>query len=118
MKEGFMKRVSWINLILGIWLIISPFVFGSMRVTVANDILLGVLLVATSWWILATLTVAAVGVTWFQMLCGIWLVIAPFVLSYRAVTHALANDVGVGIIVFIVGLLESQAVEHRPMKTT
>jgi hypothetical protein len=36
LKEGFMKRVSWINLILGIWLIISPFVFGSMglRITV------------------------------------------------------------------------------------
>jgi hypothetical protein len=33
-----------------------------------------------------------------------------------AVTHALANDVGVGIIVFIVGLLESQAFEHRPTK--
>jgi hypothetical protein len=113
-----MKRASWINLILGIWLIMSPFVFGSMglRVTVGNDIILGILLIASSWWILATVT-RAVGVSWFQMLCGIWLVIAPFVLQYRAVTHALANDVFVGILVFVVGLIESQAFEHRPIKT-
>jgi SPW repeat len=113
-----MKRASWINLILGIWLIISPFAFGSMglRVTAGNNIVLGILLIASSWWILAMVT-RAVGVSWFQMLCGIWLVIAPFVLQYRAVTHALANDVVVGIIVFVVGLIESQAFEHRPMKT-
>jgi thiol:disulfide interchange protein len=113
-----MKRASWINLILGIWLIISPFVFGSMglRVTVGNNIVLGIVLIASSWWILATVT-RAVGVSWFQMLCGIWLVVAPFILHYRAVTHALANDVVVGIIVFVVGLIESQVFEHRPVKT-
>ena len=113
-----MKRVSWINLILGIWLVISPYVLGStgLEATVGNDIVLGILLIASSWWILAA-TTEVLGVSWFQMLCGIWLVIAPFVLSYRAATHALANDVVVGVIVFIVGLLESQAVAHRPVKT-
>jgi len=113
-----MKRVSWINLILGIWLILAPFVLGSLglRATVGNDMILGILLIASSWWILAAMT-QAVGVSWFQMLCGIWLVIAPFVLRYRDVSHALANDVVVGVIVFVVGLLESQALEHRPMKT-
>lgn len=112
-----MKRVSWINLILGVWLVISPYVLGStaLRATVGNDIVLGILLIASSWWILAT-AAEVLGVSWFQMLCGIWLVIAPFVLSYRAMTHALANDVVVGVIIFIVGLLESQAVAHRPVK--
>jgi SPW repeat-containing protein len=113
-----MKRISWINLLLGVWLVVSPYVLGSMTTgaTVGNDIVLGILLIASSWWILAART-EALGVSWFQMLCGIWLVIAPFVLSYRAVTHALANDVVVGAIVFIVGLLESQAVTHGPVKT-
>jgi hypothetical protein len=113
-----MKRVSWINLILGIWLLVSPFAIGTtaMSATVGNNVVLGVLLIATSWWILAALN-QVVGVSWFQMLCGIWLVIAPFVLHYRAVSHALANDVVVGIIVFVVGLIESQALVHRPVKT-
>ena len=113
-----MKRVSWINLILGIWLIISPFVFVSVgpKVTVANNVVLGILLIASSWWILAV-TAPAGGVSWFQMLCGIWLIIAPFVLRYNQVTHAVTNDVIVGIIAFIVGLIESQTREHRPMRT-
>jgi thiol:disulfide interchange protein len=113
-----MKRASWINLILGIWLIIAPFVFGStgLRTVTGNNIVLGILLIASSWWILAA-KIQNAGVSWFQMLCGIWLVIAPFVLRYRDVTHAMANDVVVGVIVFIVGLIESQALQHRPVKT-
>jgi hypothetical protein len=113
-----MKRVSWVNLILGIWLVISQYVLGSTGAvaTVANDIILGILLIATSWWILAA-TTEVLGVSWFQMLCGVWLVIAPFVLSYHAMTQALANDVVIGVIVFIVGLLESQPLAHRPVKT-
>jgi SPW repeat-containing protein len=111
-----MKRVSWINLILGIWLIISAFVFGSMglRAPVANDIVLGILLIASSWWILATLG-SAVGLGWFQILCGIWLVISPFILRYGQATHAMTNDVVVGIIVFIVGIVETQAMVRRPV---
>jgi len=113
-----MKRVSWINLILGIWLLISPFAIGTtaMSAAVGNNVVLGILLIATSWWILAAVH-QVVGVSWFQMLCGIWLVIAPFVLHYRAMSHAFANDVVVGIIVFVVGLIESQALVHRPVKT-
>lgn len=113
-----MKRFSWINLILGIWLLLSPFAIGTtaMSATVGNNVVLGILLIATSWWILAAVNQVA-GVSWFQMLCGIWLVIAPFVLHYSAMSHALANDVVVGIIVFIVGLVESQALAHRPVKT-
>jgi len=113
-----MKRVSWINLILGIWLLISPFAIATtaMSATVGNDVVLGILLIATSWWILAAVN-QVVGVSWFQMLCGIWLVIAPFALHYRAMPHALANDVIIGIIVLVVGLIESQALVHRPVKT-
>jgi len=113
-----MKRVSWINLILGIWLVMSPYVLGltGVTATVANNIVLGIVLIATSWWILAT-TIDMPGVGLFQTLCGIWLVIAPFVLKYSAMTHALANDIVVGVIVFIVGLVESQALAHRRIKT-
>jgi hypothetical protein len=77
---------------------------------------LGILLIASSWWILATVK-EAVGCCWFQMLCGVWLIISPFILRYRDLTHAMGNDVVVGIIVFVVGLIESQALAHRPVKT-
>jgi SPW repeat len=114
-----MKRASWINLILGVWLIFSPFALGSMgmHVAVGNNVVLGILLIASSWWILAAAT-EAVGVSWFQMLCGIWLIISPFILQYQGLTHAMANDVVVGIIAFVVGLLESQALAHTRVTTS
>ena len=113
-----MKRVSWITLILGIWLVISPFAFGSTVVNAAasNNVVIGVLLIGSSWWILAA-SHDVTGLSWFQMLCGIWLVVAPFVLHYGATRHSTMNDVVVGGATFLVGLLETVTVEHRPMKT-
>jgi len=113
-----MKRGYWINLILGIWLVISPLALGSMgmQAVVGNNVVLGVLLIASSWWILAA-AAEAVGVNWFQVLCGIWLIISPFILSYHGLTHAIANDVVVGIIALVVALVESQARAHTPVTT-
>jgi hypothetical protein len=114
--EVVMKRVSWINLILGIWLIISPMLVGysASHIPAGNNVILGVLLIASSWWILVS---DAIEVGWFQILCGIRLIIAPFVLGYHALTSAMANDVIVGIIAVIVGGIEAQAMAHGPIKT-
>jgi hypothetical protein len=111
-----MKRISWINLILGIWLIISPLLIGysTSHVPAGNNVVLGVLLIASSWWILVSDTIE---VGWFQILCGFWLIIAPYVLRYHALTSATANDVIVGIMALIVGVIETQAMAHPPMKT-
>jgi hypothetical protein len=57
--EGFEARVIWLNLILGAWLIIAPAFIGSFTtrsVAVANDLALGLFLIAASWWILASTT--------------------------------------------------------------
>ena len=116
-----MKRVIWINLVLGVWLIVSPFVIGyfassaSSTVTIANDGILGVLLVACSWWIAAAMA-AQFGVSGFQALCGIWLIIAPFVLRYRELPVATVNDVAVGIVVLIVSLIETWTITRPPIK--
>ncbi|OFV90508.1 MAG: hypothetical protein A3G76_05860 [Acidobacteria bacterium RIFCSPLOWO2_12_FULL_65_11] len=37
--------------------------------------------------------------TWFHIVCGVWLVVAPFALQYRAVSRAVVDDVAVGIVV-------------------
>src|SRR5262249_4426914 len=68
-----MRRVSLINLLVGIWLLIAPFTLnGFAHATVAaNDVVLGFLLIATSWWALAV-TAPSTSVAWFQALCGLW----------------------------------------------
>ncbi len=111
-----MKRVTWINLILGLWLIVAPFVLGYSalsRAALTEDVVLGIIVAAFSWWILAAMA-PPVGTSWFQILCGIWVIIAPFVLAYRTITAAMANDVIVGIIVLIVAIIESRAITMIP----
>jgi uncharacterized membrane protein len=108
-----MKGIIWINLLLGIWLIIAPFAFAVTGAPMGNDIVLGILLVAFSWWVLGAMA-PPVGTAWFEILCGIWLIVAPFALGYGA-THALmANDVIVGIVTIIVAAVTAREIAHTP----
>jgi len=111
-----MKRTIWINLILGIWLIISPFVLGfaaTTRAAVTNDVILGILLIAFSWWILAAIA-APMGAAWFELFCGLWLIVSPFVLQFNRVAAAMANDVVVGIITAVVALVVARSLSQTP----
>lgn len=116
-----MKRVTWINLLLGIWLIIAPFAIGYAALSgaaVGEDIVLGILLIAFSWWILAAMA-PPMGAAWFEVLCGIWLIIAPFVLRYTAMARAATgNDVVCGIIAIVVALIASRALVTTPPRIT
>lgn len=46
------KALSWINVVLGAWLILAPFIVGYASVTAAmvNDIIIGVLALLLSLW--------------------------------------------------------------------
>ena len=111
-----MKRITWINLIAGLWLIAAPFVLGysTSAIAVAEDVTMGILVAAFSWWILAAMA-PPVGAAWFQILSGIWIIVAPFALVYGLPT-ATYNDVLFGILVLVIGAIESRAVAApRPM---
>ena len=112
-----MKRVTSINLILGIWLIASPFALGHATNTAVttNDVIFGILLLACSTWILADMA-NQIGVNWFQVLCCIWLIVSPFVLQHQQLPRATANDVTVGVIALAVGLIEAWALTYTPIK--
>jgi thiol:disulfide interchange protein len=111
-----MKNISWINLLVGIWLLIAPFTMGAAPISgapVANDVVLGVLLIATSWWILAA-TAPPTRTAWFQALCGLWLIASPFVLKYSGMRAPTGNDVVMGVVAIIVGVVESRALVTPP----
>lgn len=42
---------------------------------------------------------------WIFVLCGIWLIISPFVLGYSENALPLWNDIIVGILVAVMGIL-------------
>ena len=106
-----------INLLAGVWLLIAAFLIGTAALSPApsaNDFVLGLLLVGSSWWILASPT-PATGAAWFQVLCGLWLIISPFVLEYSRMSTSMTNAIITGIVATVVGLIEGTALVRRTM---
>jgi len=92
---------SGINILFGIWLILAPFIldYASLQVAMWNDIILGVLVLAVA--MIRTFGTALATASWINVVLGIWLVIAPFVLNYRDNPSPRWNDVILGILVII-----------------
>jgi len=98
-----LKHVVQINIILGVWLVVAPFVMGysGSTVEVATDVLLGLWFIGCSWWMLAAESgQMAAGI--LQLLAGIGLTAAPFVSHYQRMSRPFDNDVAVGILSVIV----------------
>jgi hypothetical protein len=57
----------------------------------------------------------------FQVLVGIWLIISPFVLTYRPITNMTNNDIVFGVIVVILGIVGAFSIlpglRHAKKKT-
>jgi len=98
-----LKHIVEINIVLGAWLIVAPFVMGySVSTTaLANDVVLGILLIACSCWILAP-TAGRVGAGALELVGAAWLVAAPFVLHYQRSSRPFDNDIVLGLLAVMV----------------
>lgn len=98
---------SWLNILLAIWVIISPFVlaFSSPRAmwsNVATGIVVGILAIIR-------LSVRnQPGWSWINVILGIWLILSPFVLGVVS-GATLWNNVIIGIIVAAIALSNAPA---------
>jgi len=109
---------DWVNLILGIWLFIAPWVWHSATATAAsatsagpNAWVLGVIVVVMALWALAAPAVQFP--EWINALAGIWLFIAPWVLGFARTTASSAwNQWVVGVIVFILAIWAASNASH------
>lgn len=92
------RTASIINLIAGIWLIISPSALGFVNsATQTNNVWLG-FIVGILALIRAIWPKQTVWASWLNILAGIWLIISPFVLGFVMSSERI-NDVIIGIIV-------------------
>jgi uncharacterized membrane protein len=96
-----MKWTSWCNLILGIWLIISPWVIGfptsaatGITFVVGIAVLIAAIVALSSY-------EAARGARWLNLILGIWVVISPWVLRFATSSNATASNVIAGALVVI-----------------
>ncbi len=103
---------DWINLVLGVWLFISPWVLGYAGVPAAawDAWVFGVIVAATS---VGALTQFALWQEWVNVVIGIWLLISPWVLGFAVpeAQGAMWNFVVVGIGVGVLALWD--ALTHR-----
>jgi len=92
-----------VNVILGIWLFISPWVLGysGAEVQAWNSWVVAVIVFALS---VASLAQFRRWEEWINVLLGVWLIISPWVLHFSADTKATSNAVIVGIIVGLLAL--------------
>ena len=100
---------DWVNLILAVWLFITPFIFGMISLTgtaALNGYIFGTIVVALSIWALAQ---PRVWEEWTNLVIGIWLIISPFVLGFTTETAAMWNHLVVGIIVGVDALWAATA---------
>jgi len=107
-----MKEASWINVVLGIWLLLAPwqlhFTSGAM---VGNSAGLGLLVLLVSG---LSLLVSDTnhGFAWINIGLGGWVIVSPWVLGYGATT-SLWNAAIVGGLIVVFALIRTTS--GRPL---
>jgi hypothetical protein len=94
------KGASSVNLILGLWLIVAPFILAFTGSAFLNDMLCGIAIAALAGMRVHSPTLATKPASWVNLAIGAWLIVAPFVLDYRS-GPAAWNDIVVGIFVLM-----------------
>jgi hypothetical protein len=100
-----MKVLSWINVMLGLWLIMAGFALSRVtRPAMVEEIALGLVIVCLA-------TVSAVRpssmMSWFVAMAGLWTLIAPIAIDYAGASASRRNDIAVGIAVLVLGVANS-----------
>jgi hypothetical protein len=98
-RDDAARPASVLNVLAGIWLIISPWVlsFSTLPVAVWNMVLVGIAVL-----ILAAIrlgTTQTTGLSWVNFILGLWLIISPFVLNFRDASTPMGNAIFLGILV-------------------
>ena len=94
---------SWINIALGIWVIISPFVVQFARLPAAmwNNVIDGIVILVLA--IIRTSATRHPGWSWPNVILGIWMIISPFALGAMT-TAILWNNILLGIMIALIAI--------------
>jgi len=108
------RTASGINVVLGMWLTASPWVFGySGRSTVLNSVFIGALIAMLAALRLASLHDSA-GSSAINLLLGFWTIVSPWASGHVANKAALANNIMVGVLVTSLAIWSARATANEP----
>ena len=104
--------VDMINLILGAWLFVTPWIFGfAGSVAGWNAWIAGALIAVVA---LAALMAFTEWEEWANLLLGLWVLVAPWNLSFEGHTAATNNHVIVGVVVAVLAGIELWLTYRKP----
>lgn len=107
-KEKTISMASGANMVLGIWLIVSPWLLGyASQAAMWNNVIIGAVVVVLAWSRLAMRSRAGAP-SWLNLLLGVWLIVAPFVFVDVTVGQRW-NSIIVGALLAILALASGGA---------
>ncbi len=101
-----------INLILGVWLFISAFVWPHTTAAMTNTWILGVIIA-----VISAISLSVPQVRWLDALAAVWLFISTFAISHQNV-GTVWNYVVIAVVVFILCLVGEGVYTRTPTVTT
>ncbi len=111
MKRNLMF-MDWINLVLAVCLVISPWVLAfSTGVAMYNAVIVGLVIGLVA---IGAIVAFAQWEEWLNLILGLWAIIAPFVLGFSANTSAVWAHVVIGLVVAVLAAVELWSITHQP----
>jgi len=114
---------NWLNLILAVWLFISPWVVGFYKAGGTEMVVTLILAAAWDAWVVAVivgvLSIAAIAKLavwedWINLVLGVWLFFSPWILGYATLYGAMWNSLIVGLLIAVLaiwGIAAARSVE-------
>ena len=106
-----------LNLLLGVFLLLSPWIFGfAPGVESQNATIAGIVIAVLS---IAALSAFAEWEEWLNLIVGLWVLVSPWVLGFASVnTRAAGIHVIVGVIVAVIAAIEVWMLHRSPPRLT
>lgn len=108
------RRAALLNVVIGGWLLVAPFVLPYTEAEPAlwTELIVGTLVVGIAIYRSAAPRDAP-WLGWANVAAGAWLVASPFALGYVDVRAALLNEVIVGALILVMALMALAGSRHR-----
>jgi hypothetical protein len=112
---GPVRAASTLNILAGIWLFVSPWVYGAYTNPNAwNSWIVGAVIV-----ILAAIRMGSPaglrGFSWFNCFLGAWTFASPWIYGYMGNTGRFVNSLCVGVIVFLLAIAAATSMPRISM---
>ena len=106
-----------VNGLLGIWLVLSPWLlrYDANTTATANMVVVGLALFAAS---VGAILAPRAWEEWVEAALGAWLIVSPWALKFGGLPDAMYTAVGTGVVVLVLALWtlasDKALIPHRP----